>query len=469
MTAGVECYQTVANPVSARRAALSPRRQRGYRHGETRRSGGDVMRGTNAMLAAVLFGGLTLGGAAAHAQAPACGDRGAEGAWIAGDPVASDLALASGALTRAAAPVPERGTSVTLFRLGTPQTVRLEARASDLVGDPVLALYDASGVMIVTDDDSGGDLSSRAETELAAGDYCLVVRGFADSALTADIRFGLLDHEALTEGLRGGFTDPGGDGTGPDFVGIQPCLPETEASALTQGPLDAALARGGAQATNTVSGTPYYRFTLDAPQGLSIRAMNETADPYIYLFDGTGALIAENDDHESLNSRIDITAPLAPGSYCIGMRALSDPDLPVTLMVLPYDAEAAAAELIATGDAAPPLDGTWPVRAMGVLPPLAVRDLTVAGTRAEWLSFEIAAPTVLLIDAVEVRDSDPLMILYDADGTEIAFNDDANGTLNSQLILRLDPGIYLLALRQYSDASQGVIRLTTERFVRAPE
>jgi hypothetical protein len=76
---------------------------------------------------------------------------------------------------------------------------------------------------------------------------------------------------------------------------------------------------------------------------------------------------------------------------------------------------------------------------------------------------------VLLIDAVEVRDSDPLMILYDADGTEIAFNDDANGTLNSQLILRLDPGIYLLALRQYSDASQGVIRLTTERFVRAPE
>jgi hypothetical protein len=31
------------------------------------------------------------------------------------------------------------------------------------------------------------------------------------------------------------------------------------------------------------------------------------------------------------------------------------------------------------------------------------------------------------------------------------------------------PGTYLLALRQYSDASQGVIRLTTERFVRASE
>jgi hypothetical protein len=88
----------------------------------------------------------------------------------------------------------------------------------------------------------------------------------------------------------------------------------------------------------------------------------------------------------------------------------------VTLSVLPFDAEAAAAELIVSGDAAPPLDGTWPVRAMGCLPPITVRDLNVAGTRAEWLSFEIAAPTVLLIDAVEVSDSDPLMILYDAGG-----------------------------------------------------
>jgi hypothetical protein len=422
------------------------------------------MRGTTAILAA----GLTLCGAAAVAQAPTCGGIGAEGAWIAGDPAASDIALAPEALMRAATPVPENGDSVSFFSLASPMAVRIEAQASGPTGDPVIELYDAAGIMVVTDDDSGGGLSSRAEAELAAGQYCLLVRGFANSPLTADIRVGRLEHEALTVGLRGGFTDPFDDG-GPDFVGIQPCLPETEASPLTQGSLDAALARGGAQATNTVTGTPYYRFTLDTPQGLSIRAQNEAADPYIYLFDGTGALIAENDDYESLNSRIDITAPLLPGSYCIGMRALSDPDLPVTLSVLPYDAEAAAAELIVTGDAAPPLDGTWPVRAMGALPPITVRDLAVAGTRAEWLSFEIAAPTVLLIDAVEVSDSDPLMILYDAGGEEIAYNDDANGTLNSQLILRLEPGTYLLALRQYSDASQGVIRLTTERFVRASE
>jgi hypothetical protein len=412
---------------------------------------------------------LALSGTAAVAQAPSCGGLGASGAWIAGDRAASDIATAAEALTREAQEVPRNGEVVTLFFLGADMVVRLEARAGAMGGDPVLELYDAAGGMVVTDDDSGGLLDARAETQLQAGEYCLIVRGFADSPLTADIRVGRLEHAALTEGLRGGFFDPDGGADGPDFVGIQPCLPTTEATPLTRGPIDAALAQGGAQATNTVTGTPYYRFTLDRPQGLSLRAANEAADPYIYLFDGTGALIAENDDYDSLNSRIDITTPLAAGTYCVGMRALSDPDLPVTLSVLAFDAEAAAAELVVTGEAAPPLDGSWPVRAMGALPPVTVRDLRVAGTRAEWLSFEIVAPTVLLIDAVEVSDSDPLMILYDAGGTEIAFNDDANGTLNSQILVRLDPGLYLLAVRQYSDAAQGTIRLTTERFVRATD
>jgi hypothetical protein len=412
---------------------------------------------------------LALSGTAAMAQAPFCGGLGTTGDWIAGDQAASDIATAAEALTREAQEVPRNGEVVTFFSLGADGTVRLEARASAPGGDPVLELYDAAGVMVVTDDDSGGLLDARAETELQAGDYCLLVRGFADSPLTADIRVGRLEHAALTEGLRGGFFDPDDSGGGPDFVGIQPCLPTTEATQLTQGPIDAALAQGGAHATGTVTGTPYYRFTLEMPQALSLRAVNEAADPYIYLFDGTGALIAENDDYDSLNSRIDITSPLAAGTYCVGMRALSDPDLPITLSVLPFDAAAAQAETIAAGEAAPPLDGSWPVRAMGLLPPVTVRDLRVAGTRAEWLSFEIGAPTVLLIDAVGLSDSDPMLILYDAGGTEIAFNDDANGTLDSQLVMRLDPGLYLLALRQFSDAYQGTIRLTTERFVRATE
>jgi hypothetical protein len=411
---------------------------------------------------------LALSCGAAWAQAPSCGGLGASGVWAGGEAASSDIATSATALTRMGEAVATNGRAVTLFTLSAPQVVRVEARATRPGGDPVLELYDAAGALVITDDDSGGGRDSRAETELGAGAYCLLVRGFGDAAVTADIGAGRLEHEALTEGLRGGFPDPGG-ADGPAFVGIQPCLPTTEASALTQGAIDLALAQGGAQATNTVTDTPFYRFTLDQPQGLSLRALNEAADPYIYLFDGVGALIAENDDYDSLNSRIDITTPLAAGTYCVGMRALANPDLPVTLTVLPFDADAAQAELYVSGDAAPPLDGSWPIRDMGLLSPLTVRDLNVAGTRAEWLSFDIAAPTVLVIDAVEVSDSDPLMILYDAGGQQIAFNDDANDSLDSQLLLRLDAGRYLLAVRQFSDVHDGVIRLTTERFVRAVE
>src|SRR6056297_2203832 len=239
---------------SRAKLSLAARLRPGLSSGGRSPSGGDKMtRPSESMTAAMA---LVFSGTAAMAQAPACGGLGAEADWIAGGQAASDIATADDALTRAAQEVPRNGEVVTLFSLGAAGTVRLEARAGAMGGDPVLELYDASGTMIVTDDDSGGLLDARAETELPAGDYCVLVRGFADSALTADIRVGRLEHAALTEGLRGGFFDPDGGADGPDFVGIQPCLPTTEATPLTRGPIDAALAQGGAQATATVTGTP---------------------------------------------------------------------------------------------------------------------------------------------------------------------------------------------------------------------
>lgn len=405
--------------------------------------------------------------APAAAQAPDCGGLGAAGQWIGGTVELSDPARAGDTMILPARTVPLGGEAVALFTLAREQAVRIEARAATPGGDPVVEVYDAAGNLVVTDDDSGGGFDARVEIDLAPGAYCVAVRGFGGAGFSTDIGVGQLDHGALTEGLRGGFFDPDGSFGGPEFVGIQPCLPDTEAADLVSGSLDAALGSGGAQATDTVTGTPYYRFSLDTAQALSIRALNQNADPYIYLFDATGDLIAENDDFDGLNARIDITGTLPPGDYCVGVRALSDPDLPVTLVVLPYDAAAEQNEQIAAGEAAPPLDGTWPIRSLGLLSAVIERDLTVSGTRAEWVSFELDVPTVLRIDAREVRDSDPLIILFDRAGNEVAFNDDANGTLDSQLLLQLDPGLYLLAVRQYSDASTGTIRLTLQRFVAA--
>lgn len=403
------------------------------------------------------------------AQEAACAGAVPGAAWFGGSEALADPGAAPAALVLPGLAVPAGGVAGGRFRLAAPATLRLEARPAP-GGDSVLELYESGGRMLVTDDDSGGDLAARVEIDLAPGTYCLAARGFAGAAHAVDLSVGRLEHAALTTGLAGGFTPPGGGlPEGPLFVGIQPCTAATPATDLGAGaPIDALLAQGGARANGAPAAVPYYRFDLAQPQALSIRAANPAADPYIYLFDATGALLAENDDYDSLDSRIDLTTPLPAGRYCLGMRALADPALPVTVSILPYDARTASAEAIRRGETAPPLDGSWLVTAIGPLPARAVRDLAVTGGDARWLSFEIDTRGVVVIDAAEVTDSDPMIAVFAESGAALGFNDDANGSLNSQLLLRLDPGRYLLAVMQYSEGYRGVIRLSTERFVPAP-
>lgn len=417
---------------------------------------------TQTALATTAIVGLSAGMAAA--QAVSCGGIGDAGLWMGGSPDTSDISTSAGPLTLTSLPVPPSGAAVTLFTMSAPGEVRLEAQPAG-GGDSVIELYDEAGILLVTDDDSGGGWASRAETLLQPGNYCISTRGYAGGDLVTDVRIGRLEHETITEGLTGGFFGGGGD---PFFVGVDACTSETAATPLGNGPLDGVLFSGGASAVNTITGVPYYRFTLNEAQAISIRAENPSADPYIYIFDGAGNLIAENDDYDSLNSRIDFTAPLDAGTYCIGMRSLSNPDLPVTVSVIGYDAQAALNELYATGDAAPPMDGSYPIIDLGVLPGRTVRDAQIAGRAAEWFAFEVTQQGVVVIDAVEVTDSDPLIILYDDLGQEIAFNDDFGGSLNSQITARVQAGRYMLAVSQYSEGYQGIIRIALERYVPAP-
>lgn len=412
-------------------------------------------------LATTAVVGLSAG--AASAQVVSCGGIGANGQWMGGTPDASDISTATDPLTLTGLPVPLDGSIVGFFSLSVAGDIRLEAQPVD-GGDSVIELYDETGALLVTDDDSGGGWASRAETMLQPGNYCVATRGYAGGGLTTDVRIGRLEHETITAGLSGGFFGGGGDAF---FVGIDPCTSETLAVELSDGPLDGQLFEGGASAANTITAVPYYRFTLDSPQAISVRAENPSADPYIYFFDGNGTLMAENDDYESLNSRIDFTSALPAGTYCIGMRSLSNPDLPVTVSVVGYDAAAALNELYSSGDAAPPMDGSFPIVDLGVLPGRTVRDVQISGQEATWFSFVVTQQGAVVIDAVEVTDSDPVLILYNDLGQELAFNDDSGGSLNSQITARVPAGQYLLAVRQYSDNYQGIIRIATERYVPA--
>ncbi len=225
----------------------------------------------------------------AAAQGVSCGGLGEVRHGLAAAAGASDLARVQAPLSLSRVMVGPGTRSVALFTLSQPGEFRVEAAPADEFGDTVLELFDANGSLIVTDDDSGGALSSRAELPLAAGDYCLAVMGYASQPVTADLQVSRLDMPALTQGLFGGFAGTEGF---PIFVGVQPCLADTPATRLGQGPIDALLPQGGVSASNTVAAVPYYRFTLASPQPVTIRAENWDADPYIYIFDGQGNLLA---------------------------------------------------------------------------------------------------------------------------------------------------------------------------------
>lgn len=376
------------------------------------------------------------------------------GTWIGGDEAASDLSTATAPFDNLQVALPANGNQVSYFRLSAEAEIRAEA-APELGGDTVLELYQADGTFVLSDDDGGGGLASRAETRLAPGSYCMLTRGFGGRETIADIRIARSDFDPLTTG----FDDSIGF-----YGGVETCLPETFASEL--GTLDASLEGDGISLTNPASVAPYYRFSLTEPQALTIQANNEMADPYIYLYDNAGNLIDENDDFRSLNAQLEFINPLPAGTYCLAMEALSDQNAPITLSMRAYDAERANLEMFAAAEMSPPPGSSYPVTELGLLQSQLVMDQPVRQD-AVFYRFTVQEGGLALIEAVEVTDSDPVLRLFDELGREIAYNDDANGTLNSQIVSQIEPGTYTVGVTQFSDSYSGVIRVTLQRYVPA--
>ncbi|QPH55428.1 PPC domain-containing protein [Pontivivens ytuae] len=384
-----------------------------------------------------------------------CAGYGARAVWAGGDEASSAIDLASGPFTVAGS-IPANGEYTVLFTVTNGTDVRVEA-APQREGDTVIDLRDANGTVLLSDDDGGGFLSSRGETYLNPGTYCLSASSYDSSNLQADIRVGLTTHEALTAGSGNG----GGAGGGV-------CLPDTEAVAIFDGaPVDSEL-EAGLRQTAAINDTPFYRFTLSEPQPISVTAENPSADPVLSIYDDTGYLLAENDDFDGLNSRIDFTEPLEAGTYCIGLEALSDGFSPVTVTLSAYDEEAFMASLYNNAEAAPPLDGSYPVTDLGAIEGRIRRDVRDTDD-LQWFSFEVTEPGLILIEGIETGNNDPMLTLFDDLGRRLDQNDDYGATYSAQIAARVNRGVYLLAVGRpgglYGQAS--VTRLAIERFVPA--
>jgi len=378
----------------------------------------------------------------ALAQADLCGGTGAGGQWIGGDEAASDITTAS-TYQEQMALVLGGNEYVALFTVSEPTDVRVEAQGRG-AGDPIIDLLDATGGVILSDDDSGGNASSRAETPLEAGTYCMSLRSYDGGPMTAFVRIGRQDQEPLTDGV----TTTSGEGS-------------SDGSCATATPLGGI----GSTVAASLTETPYWSFTLEAPSAISITAENESADPAITLYGVDDIYIDENDDFDGLNARIDVIDPLDAGTYCIAMEALSDDSAPITVSISAYDADEALQSLYARGEAAPPLDGSIPVNDLGLLESRTRQDVQ-ASEDVTWFSVDVADSSLLVVEAIAGGNSDPWLVVYDDLGREIGQNDDYGDGLDSLVMARVQGGTYIIGVKQY-DGGQGFVRLLAERYVRA--
>ena len=383
---------------------------------------------------------LMLGTATPALAQDICGGFGNNGQWIGGDEASSDIATAT-TYQEQMALVLGGNEYVSLFTLSAPTDIRVEA-AGRGSGDPIIDLLDSTGGIILSDDDSGGNAASRAETSLDAGTYCMSLRSYDGGPMTAFVRIGRQEQEALTEGVSSPSSTPTGS-----------CD-----TAVPFGPL-------GSSVSASVDDTPFWSFELDGQTPITITAENESADPVITLYGPGEAYIDENDDYDGLNSRLDLTDPLAAGTYCLGVTALSDNTAPITVSINAYDAEEALLNLYARGEAAPPLDGSVPITDLGVLTSRTRQDVQ-ATEDVTWFSLDFDDAGLLVVEAIANGNSDPWLVVYDDLGRQVGVNDDYGDGLDSMIAARLQAGTYLIGVRLF-DGNQGFVRLVAERYVRA--
>ncbi len=194
-----------------------------------------------------------------------------------------------------------------------------------------------------------------------------------------------------------------------------------------------------------------YRITLDGA------ASDEAAQPIdttLTIYGADGQQIAYNDDtNGSLNSALDYT-PAQSGDVFVEAKGFSDEatgpyHLAVTASVLPADAVGNDASTRARINAGAPVNGS----------------LDYAGD-VDWYRFSAHTGQMYTITLAGAQGAanplgDPLLRVLDPRGTEIASNDDAEGSLNSSLnFIPSRSGEVFVSAQSFGDQGAGAYTLS---------
>jgi hypothetical protein len=396
----------------------------------------------------------TLFAAPALAQdAPICGGISLVGEWVGGEEASSDV-MAPEVFFDIAGQVPIAGHMVRMFTLSEPGSVRVDVSAVP-AGDPYIAVYDASGSEVGSDDDSGGNFGSSVTMDLAPGTYCLAARSYESGITDVSVQIGRPEFFPASNDIAP-TPGPSGNGAGCGSADV---------AIIADGQVTPDMLANGTVVSGTIRQAPAYAFDLTQDVPLTITATSELGDPLIRLKDSVGNVLAENDDADGLNSRIDMTAALSAGEYCLEVEDLNGEDNAIVVSLDEFDPVADRLFRLGNMEFAPTTNDDVSVVDLGALETLISQDVQ-ASDSATWFSLAVPAGGLLVIEAVGT-DVDPELKLFDRAGREVAYNDDGPTGLDSQIVYRSQPGNYMIGLRLLDSGQSGNVRLLLERYVPA--
>lgn len=292
---------------------------------------------------------------------------------------------------------------------GESYRILVNSAGADPLSDPLVRMLNAQGEQLAMDDDGGEGLNSYLEfTAPTTGVYYVEARGFSDEATggyTISMRAGDIPSDATTDvtlsadgDYRDGVLSPGGD---RDWYRVE-------------------LAEGQGM-----------RLSLNSGDGA-----DALGDPYLVVYDSNGAEVARDDDSgEGLNSWLEYQAPTA-GAYYIEARGFSDGAVGAYILGLTpgeIGATPSEAEYIAAG-------GEGRTSYIG-----APGDI-------DWFAIELVEGRPYRFSVVGDELPDPVLTLYDAQGNEVASDDDGGTGLDSYLsFTSVTGGSYFAAVSGYSE------------------
>ncbi len=259
-------------------------------------------------------------------------------------------------------------------------------------------LFDSGCSELASDDDGGENTNFKIELQLAAGTYYVAVRGYND----------------LTSGTA--------------ILYVQAMEPPESCD-------DARPLAVGQAATAEVDGMRdrYYRFEISEAGPYRVSSAGEL-DTFGTLYDGFCQELASDDDGEGANFAISRLLPA--GTYYVAVRGFDSSTLgSVTLLVgtgeLDEDA-CGAADVIETGQEV---------------------TVEIAGTVETYYRFEVTEPGFYGIGTS--GETDTYGTLLDGLCNELAFDDDTGEGTNFLIERELAVGTYHVAVRGFSESTEG--------------